>query len=826
MNKIKNIYKKYNLYILYLLIILVIFTSFFICKKIYPFGDVSLLKTDMISQYQMIYYEMYDRLYSGRQLVYSFNEGIGMPIYRNFLNYLSNPTMLLYFIIPNHILAIELIIILNILLIGYSSIYYLKYKFKTNSKLLLIPALCFSLCGWINAYHVNIMWLSALWMLPFITLGIEKLINEKKYKTYLFSLALAIIFNYYMGYMLCIYSAIYFFFYNLYKIKDGSLKYKLNELSKNFISFLIVSILAVGLSCVVLYPLVMTSSSLGEKINGDITKQYYQFRFIELITGHLSYTEYTCLGGKYLPNSPNVYTGLISLFSIIPFILNNKIDKKTKITYMLLFITFILIMVVPLFDSVMNMFHIPAGFPYRYSYMYSFILSILLTYFLLNMKDTKIYHLIISFISIIIIGLIIHFSNVTIIDIKYLLYNLALLISMFICFLFKNKKYIKYFLIIIVAFELCTNMIITNYTNSISFTNKFISGNNKHDFKRPSNNEFYRIEAKNEISLLGLTQNYYGFTISSSMTYSPLYNFVSCLGTATDFSANIVYVTGNRVINTLFGIKYIYTDNDVIVNDKYLSLLYGIDEKKTIIPKTSKRKFDSSNGLLNNLANIGDLYTKTKYKNKKQIFEDDKIVIYDYTYPDYTYVMVDVGNVGFFINGNYMHTIYKISTEFDTSKYSRVVQNMISITELETNHLIVCYFKDDINEDYIESYKMDINKYNELYNYLNRYPAKIDYFNENYIEASTDFDKDLSMMSTIPYDEGWHVYIDDSEVTTYTQYNTFLGFDIPKGKHKIVLKYKPPYFKEGIAISLTTLLLIIGYEIVTKIYKNKKTTSK
>jgi uncharacterized membrane protein YfhO len=177
MNKIKNIYKKYNLYILYLLIILVIFTSFFICKKIYPFGDVSLLKTDMISQYQMIYYEVYDRLYSGRQLVYSFNEGIGMPIYRNFLNYLSNPTMLLYFVIPNHILAIELIIIFNILLIGYSSIYYLKYKFKTNSKLLLIPALCFSLCGWINAYHVNIMWLSALWMLPFITMQISSYVK-------------------------------------------------------------------------------------------------------------------------------------------------------------------------------------------------------------------------------------------------------------------------------------------------------------------------------------------------------------------------------------------------------------------------------------------------------------------------------------------------------------------------------------------------------------------------------------------------------------------------------------------------------------------------
>ena len=826
MNKIKNIYKKYNLYILYLLIILVIFTSYFICKNVYPFGNNNLLISDMVAQYQQYYYEIYDRLYSGREIVYSFNDGLGMPMYKNILNYMTNPTLLLYLIIPDHIIAIQLVIILNVILIGFSLIYYLKHKFKTDNKLLLIPALCFSLCGWVNAFHINLMWISALWMLPFITLGIEKLINEKKYKTYLFSLALSIIFNYYMGYMLCIFSAIYFFFYNLYKIKDGSLKYKLNELSKNFILFLIVSILAVGLSCVVLYPLVMTSSSLGAKINPDFKTQFYAFSIIELLAGNYTYCDLTIVGGANTPNVPNIYVGLVSLFAITPFILNKKIDNKTKITYMLLLITFVVIMLVPLFDSIMNMLHIPNGFPYRYSYMYSFIMVIILTYYLLNIKESKLIHNIISFILIVIIGIVIYFNNLEILNGKHLIYNLLFLIGIFICYLLNNKKYSKFLLISLVAFELCTNIIVLTYTITNEMSNRYLKGYYSYNIKKPSKDEFYRIELKNDMPLLSATHNYYGLSTSSSMLYSPLYNFVSNLGVSSDFSANIKYVTVNRIVNTLFGIRYIYTDISETENNKYLSLLYGIDNKKTMDLEATEKKFETSNILLNDLANIGNIYTETKYKSKKIIYEDDNFVIYDYLYPDNTYVIVDAGKLGFAINGRYRYSIYNIDFDYDVSKYIKVIQNRLSVTELEDNHLIICYFKDDINEKYIQSYTMDLNKYNQLYEYLNRYPAKIDYFNEDYIEASTKFDKDLSMMSSIPYDEGWHVYIDDQEVETYTQYNTFLGFDIPKGNHKIVLKYKMPYIKEGIAISLSTLLLIIGYEIYKKKRINKKTTSK
>ncbi|MFR6563528.1 MAG: YfhO family protein [Eubacterium ventriosum] len=54
------------------------------------------------------------------------------------------------------------------------------------------------------------MWLDCMWLLPFIVLGLEKLVNEKKCKMYCISLALAIFSNYYIGLMICIFSIIYF----------------------------------------------------------------------------------------------------------------------------------------------------------------------------------------------------------------------------------------------------------------------------------------------------------------------------------------------------------------------------------------------------------------------------------------------------------------------------------------------------------------------------------------------------------------------------------------------------------------------------------------
>lgn len=829
MDRIKKFYAKNKLYILYLFIILVAFGLFFIVKNIYPIGNKTFVRHDLDMQYRQMYYEIGNRIHSGKQITYSFNNGIGIPLYKNIFNYMLNPTLLLYLIIPNDLIAIEIIIIINVILIGLSMIYYLKHKFKSDDLILLIPALCFSLCGWVNAYFINIMWISALWLLPLITYGIEKLINTKKYKLYLFSLSLAIIFNFYMGYMLCVFSAIYFVIYNLYKIKNGSLKFKINELSRNFLNFSITSILSVLLSSVILLPILSTSSSLSGKLTIDIGANPYNYTIIQFLAANFAYSKYTFLsGGKLISCAPNIYTGLISIFCLIPFILNKNIKINTKIAYLTLLVIFILIMKIFLLDLIINLLHVPAGFPYRYSFMYSFALSIILAYQLINIdRDNKMSY-IISYILLIIIEIIIYIFNLSV-DVEALInitpdkliYNVIILTCLLLTLLFANKKYLKYILIVLVSIELGSNLIIAN---------RIVDANNIHNntnvMEQHTNETFYRQEIYNSYPTISLVDNFYSISSFNSMNSSDLYDFFGNVGIEVDYSAHIRYLTGNKIVDTLMSIKYKYNMNKKIENEYYLSLLYGVDKRLDYKTSSSLNRFETTNEIVNNMTNISDIYHESKYKNKAIIYSDDKYVIYDYEYKDNSYVQVDLGNVLFCIVGDTLYSIYEFEIEYDISNYNNIYIRFPNILNLEDNHLIIAYFKNSFNEDYISSYQLDMKKYYEFYNYLNRYPAKIDYFNEYLIEASINLDKDISMMSSIPYDQGWHVYIDDKEVDTYAQYNSFLGFDISKGEHKIKLRYKTPYLIEGLVISLTTFLLIIVYEIIIFLYKKRKTTSK
>ena len=71
-----------------------------------------------------------------------------------------------------------------------------------------------------------------------------------------------------------------------------------------------------------------------------------------------------------------------------------------------------------------------------------------------------------------------------------------------------------------------------------------------------------------------------------------------------------------------------------------------------------------------------------------------------------------------------------------------------------------------------------------------------------------------TMLFTIPSDSSWHIYIDGEETGTETAFDTFLTVKVPKGTHKIELRYQPAGWKGGIltsACSLGTLGFCLVY---------------
>ena len=78
-----------------------------------------------------------------------------------------------------------------------------------------------------------------------------------------------------------------------------------------------------------------------------------------------------------------------------------------------------------------------------------------------------------------------------------------------------------------------------------------------------------------------------------------------------------------------------------------------------------------------------------------------------------------------------------------------------------------------------------------------------------------------ALFTTISYDDGWSIYVDGKKVKTKKVLNAFLSCDIKRGTHDIKMIYYPKKMKEGLIVSMISLVIFIMYNILLKKGKNK-----
>ncbi|MEF9919521.1 MAG: YfhO family protein [Erysipelotrichaceae bacterium] len=120
-----------------------------------------------------------------------------------------------------------------------------------------------------------------------------------------------------------------------------------------------------------------------------------------------------------------------------------------------------------------------------------------------------------------------------------------------------------------------------------------------------------------------------------------------------------------------------------------------------------------------------------------------------------------------------------------------------------------------IGEDiYGQGTQIELYIENNLYSYTEEFAKltedsfdSIQFTNDN---IKTEINSELGglMFTSIPYDKGWHIFVDGEKIE-YERVNFgFIGFHISPGYHEIEFKYKTPYLKEGSIITVTALILL------------------
>ena len=310
----KNLLKTF---LITLSILLIVFITF----GIYPFGDKTIIVIDSNTQYVSFISYLKSVFLGNNDFKYLFSSSLGANFIPLLGYYLMSPFNLLavLFNLENIKLFMTISIIIKICLCSVTMQYFLNKKFDTEKSY--IFSISYALMAYNIVYMYHLMWLDSVIMFPLVMLGIDYIFKEKNVLLYIISLGLSIIFNYYIGVMICIASVIYF----IYKF---ILDYKVINRVKVIINYCISSLLGGLLSMFILIPSLLGLQ--GGKASFSLENLDLSFNTSYLNVIAKTFT--ASLGdGETWHGGPMIACGMFMFVLTIIYFFNKKINKKEKI---------------------------------------------------------------------------------------------------------------------------------------------------------------------------------------------------------------------------------------------------------------------------------------------------------------------------------------------------------------------------------------------------------------------------------------------------------------------------------------------------------------
>lgn len=93
-------------------------------------------------------------------------------------------------------------------------------------------------------------------------------------------------------------------------------------------------------------------------------------------------------------------------------------------------------------------------------------------------------------------------------------------------------------------------------------------------------------------------------------------------------------------------------------------------------------------------------------------------------------------------------------------------------------------------------------------------------FSDNNIIGSVNVNESKVLFFSIPFDEGWHVKVNDVEAKLYRINAGLTGLQVTKGNNKVELIFEPRLKKLGASISIFGLVVFLGL-LIFRVYKLK-----
>lgn len=345
-------------------------------SKFEPFGNYSMLYSDMYHQYYPFFVAYRRALLSGDSLLHSWNVGLGMDYLGLISYYLASPLYLLSVFVPEGIL-LEFFSLLMPVKLGLAGVFFavfLKKLFHRNDCSIAVFGGFYGLCAWALGFQWNIMWLDTFALLPLVVLGMIALLQEQKFILYTCSLFLAVLINYYIGFFVCIFVFLLFFVYEICRWQGWK------KFFADLFRIALFSVIAIGMTAVLELPTFMALKTTQSSVNKF--PQTFRLNIADSHTfmGLLDAMRQVAgnMGGALEPNFkeglPNLYCGVGSIFLAFLYLQSREVKLRDKICAVVLLLFFNVSFIIRQLDYIWHGFHFTNMIPYRFSFLHCFVL--------------------------------------------------------------------------------------------------------------------------------------------------------------------------------------------------------------------------------------------------------------------------------------------------------------------------------------------------------------------------------------------------------------------------------------------------------------------
>lgn len=814
---------------------------------IYPFGEKSLLIADMHNEYIDYLAQLNESVRQSGSFMRAWNMGLGLNMLGLIAFYTASPFNLLVLLLPLHFIteAVFAVTALKIGLGGLLFCIYARYVFPGAGRVFhVLFSVAYALMAYNIAYSSNMMWLDGTAFLPLVLLGAEKILRENKYGVFIASLVYVFFTSYYIGYMVGLFSFLYFT--AVYFVNADSWRGYLKKISRFMGGALIAA-------CCCAFLLIPAFLNLK---NGQTELWNIPF------SPELRYTG-ARLAAKLLPGAydsltdsglPHIYCSVLAVFLLILFFITKAVKTREKFIFGLLLGFLSLCFSCGFLDLAWHAFEDPTWFPARYSFVFSFLVLHL------ALRCAGVFEKIgrreLAFAAGVLLLLLIEiginrFWFAGLWQLAAGLFLLLLYLLLFAALQKKSARIVTAVLLLLVSMECFGNASAMihgmdrqfGYKNRAEYRDFMDAYGAGVEAVKALDPGVYRMETVGQRGPNGgMALGYNGISHYSTTTDQALNIFLRKLGYNKGTVNELRFAPSTPATNGLLGIRYILSPRMLgegyayagtsgkllfLQNEAAWPLAFWAPESALSFLPEEQNPFALQNGYIR--AALGEKAAAVflpvaagearpvnaeaavfpdRIEFTRQIRDQDAFIDYVIENPDEREVFAyfPVYNEKYSLSEVYVNGVL-LQKDFFYRNNTVLALGKQPLIELK---IVMGGDRLRIQNAYFAA--LDIDAARRCAIIANERQMEFTAFLDTRVEGTVTAPESGALATTFPYDAGWRVFVDGKRVKPIRFTEVFMAIPLEQGEHEIRMKYASPGFLPGFAVSAITLAgLFIRY---------------